>query len=161
MVLILGNSCEVIPLETNSLMSFLRRRPPLSCLQPRTVSYIVSEFLGNNFLLCMWYSHLDFYLETLYPVPYFSFFSIAQEPHFSQYICCHFPISCKFKCIADSHLLLNLTVHNISFVVFKHDYSLFCTPCIFLSKYLALAESVEGHAVSIVNLSECQKYMYL
>lgn len=121
MVLILGNSCEVIPLETNSLMSFLRRRPPLSCLQPRTVSYIVSEFLGNNFLLCMWYSHLDFYLETLYPVPYFSFFSIAQEPHFSQYICCHFCISCKFKCIADSHLLLNLTVHNISFVVFKHD----------------------------------------
>lgn len=43
MVLILGNSFEVDPHDTNTLMSFLRRRTRLQCLSPRTISYIVSE----------------------------------------------------------------------------------------------------------------------
>lgn len=49
MVLILGNSCDVGPQDNISLMSFLRRRPQLSCLQPRTISYIVSEPLNIFF----------------------------------------------------------------------------------------------------------------
>lgn len=43
MVLILGNSFDVDPHDTNTLMSFLRRRARLQCLSPRTISYIVSE----------------------------------------------------------------------------------------------------------------------
>lgn len=42
MVLILGNSCNLNKKDFNSFMSFLRRKPPFSCLQARTISYYVS-----------------------------------------------------------------------------------------------------------------------
>ena len=45
MVLMLGDSFDIDPYDRNTLMSFLRRKPRLQCLSPRTISYIVSEIL--------------------------------------------------------------------------------------------------------------------
>lgn len=47
MVLILGNSCNLNKKDFNSFMSFLRRKPPFSCLQARTISYYVSTEKGH------------------------------------------------------------------------------------------------------------------
>ncbi|KAL9950291.1 hypothetical protein ACROYT_G042770 [Oculina patagonica] len=48
MVLILGNSFDIEPHDRNTLMSFLRRKPRLQCLSPRTISYISLEDFGDE-----------------------------------------------------------------------------------------------------------------
>lgn len=54
MVLILGNSSDDAPHNNSTSMSFLRRGRQLSCLQTRTISYIVSKSLRMLSLLCIW-----------------------------------------------------------------------------------------------------------
>lgn len=83
MVLILGNSCDDAPHNNSTSMSFLRRGRQLSCLQTRTISYIVSKSLRMLSLLCMWPIlpvSVDFKSENdmtnLYPEWYFLLVSV-------------------------------------------------------------------------------------
>lgn len=87
MVLILGNSCDDAPHNNSTSMSFLRRGRQLSCLQTRTISYIVSKSLQMLSLLCMWPIlpvSVDFKSENdmtnLHPEWYFCLFQYGMLP---------------------------------------------------------------------------------